>query len=382
MNIFLSIVFALFVVAITLAVFIYKKLWWVPLIVGVLIIIGVAWLLHSWMLIWWAVLLAGFSALSFLIKKKLWQNIFCLFVVVIIALGIYFLSPLFPNFHRSPVITPPLTQPAPLVIAELPAQPAILNTPCLEAVSKPAQVHGGKVELDLNDGDPFDFGLTIISPNVPQGDQTLVVLTEPGYIFDVVHPVMYFTSFRLQGTLGQAVCSATKLASNAQTFVFVGKATTPKGWTTTDKATGWWSEMVTKQYSENALTPGGDWTAIQIAVDDKNRDLKSDNLIYGQLWNPDTNGNVVHFQIEKGYVLSIPKGWQGTYWTVTGADPKIVQDRFVQASKEVVERDKLTLGNVTLLYCGTTIPTTKLQIGSDSLSWTTGLDGWQCTKIN
>lgn len=344
-----------------------------PIVIGTIVLILGIWY-FGWLYGLWAFLaIVALGALFWAMIRPSWRvlhYIFGLIFVLIIAVGIALV------FLSAMALTPLVTTSEPVV--ENTSTSAVNTATCTEAVSVASQVHGGKVEVDLNDGDPFDYSLTIVNPDVPQGDKTLVVLAEPGHIFDVVHPVMYFTSYRLQGTLDQAICSAKKLAGNASAYVFVGEAKTPEGWTTVSETQGWWTELVAKQYSEPALTPGGDWTAVQIADDDSNRDLKSENLIYGQLWNPNVGGVVVHFQIENDYTLTIPVGWQGTYWTVTGADPIIVQDRFVQASKEVIERDALSLKNVTLLYCGAHTPTTELVIGSDSLKWATTLEGWTC----
>jgi len=218
---------------------------------------------------------------------------------------------------------------------------------CTEAI-KESQTHGDKVLVDLNDGDPFDYSLTIVNPDVPSGNKTLVVLTDPMFMFDVVYPVMYFTSYRLGGTFDQALCSAQKLAGeNALAYIYVGKEDTPEGWSTI-ATEGWWTELVAKQYSEQPITPGGTWAAFQVEANNKSNTISAKTqLVYGQMWDPNKPGIVVHFQIEKGYEFTIPAGWQGTYWTVVDADPVLVQDRLVQASKEVVERDELNLSNVT-----------------------------------
>lgn len=328
---------------------------------------------------------------GFLILKGLWRLI--PFGIFILLAGVMIW--LFPRFVITPfeayLIT--LQQPCESCTVEsiptLPPvpDPKVTEEPpapsCTEAKVIESQTHGGKVEVDLNDGDPWSYSLTIVTPNTPSNTKTLVVLTEPGYIFDVVHPVMYFTSYRLQGNLDQVLCSTSILVEKkALAYVFVGEAKTPEGWTTAG-IKGWWTELVQKQYSdEKTVTPGGEWNTYQIAGSDKNRDLVSKNLIYGQFWNFHYDELVVHVQVQKGYTLKVLEDWQGTYWTVTGADPKLVQARFVQASKEVLKRDKLALGNMTLLYCGDPAnkPTTRLVVGSKSIGWTMGLKYWTCEK--
>jgi hypothetical protein len=321
---------------------------------------------HSWWFVLWAVLLA-LAIILLNVVINVWWKILLVVVLIAIVLGGFIITlPIL----RGELPTNPGTEPVPTI-------PPLGN--CTEAIVKESQTHGGKVELDLNDGDPFDYSLTVVNPNVPSGNKTLVVLTDPMYIFDVVHPVMYFTSYRLEGTFDQALCSALKLAGdNALAYVYVGKEATPKGWSTV-ATNGWWTELVAKQYSEQPITPGGDWAAYQVETSLKTQKIKAETqLVYGQMWNPNNSGTVVHFQIEKGYEFSIPAGWQGTYWTVVNADTVLVQHRLVQASYEVIERDALSIKNVTLTFCGTTVPTTELKIGNDALKWVTVLEGWDC----
>ena len=354
MNVIQSILYFVAVLFAVIVAIKTKKGWlrWLFIFLIVAATVTMALLFKSWLIPIWTFLLSVIVFLIVKIKRAFWRFVLYLLLIVSLFLGVTSISK--NTFTKS-----------------------VFPSSCNEAISVASQVHGGKVEIDLNDGDQFDYSLTIVSPDVPQSKDTLVVLTEPGYIFDVVHPVMYFTSYRLQGTLDQALCSAGKIGGNAKTFVYVGTASTPQGWKTVSE-NGWWTELVAKKYTDKALTPGGDWTTFQIAVDDKNRTLKSENIVYGQLWNPKESGKVVHFQIENGYKLVIPDGWQGTYWTVSGADPVIVQDRLVQASQEVIQRDNLIPGNVYLLYCGAKLPSNELTVEKDTIKWQTSLNGWIC----
>lgn len=286
-------------------------------------------------------------------------------------------------------IPAPTEMPATVVPADVASSPD--PSSCNSATIKSDQTHGGKVEADLNDGDPFDWSLTVINPDMPTSTDTVVVLTEKGYIFDVVYPVMYFTSFRIQGSQSQAICTALEMGGDNATYLYAGKQTRPDGFFPVSDTSGWWTSMEQKQYDGDALTPGGEWKTFQIASDDKDRDIESGSLTYyGQLWKSSVPGVVVHFQIEPSKILSIPTGWQGTYYSVTGADPTILQERFIEASKEVVIRDKIKSGNITLFYCGKTVTENKLTIddpstnwvtdllNGNSVSWTDSLEGWTC----
>lgn len=374
LGIAVSFVFALIIMGLTVWALLDQTRWWIPAIVVVVITTAMAIFFHSWWFVLWAFLLALVVVLVLMAVRIGWKILWIFLAVLIMAAGLLFTNS---AIKFAPKATNP-SESAP-----------VTTTTCTEAVSVESMIHGDKVLVDLNDGDPFDYSLTIVNPDQPSSTKTLVVLTEPGSIFDVVYPKMYFTSYRLRGTLDQALCSASKLAGDkALAYVFVGDAATPKGWTTFSTK-GWWTELVAKKYSDVPITPGGDWTSVQIGASDKVQTLSSDDLIYGQVWNPNKPGIVVHFQIESGYEFAIPAGWQGTYWTVTGADPVLVQDRFVQATKEVVERDGLSISGhaVTLFYCGQTTPTTELKIGADTLNWTTSLIDlgkstlaeWSCT---
>lgn len=364
----IAILFALLVVIMTAITITSKKtiLKVLAALIGVVATIIMAIVFHSWLFALWAAALAFlvFLVTIAIIKKKaILIGIFVLATLAAIVVGVLSTRPII--LDRLGMVGGPST-----IIP--------VDGNCQEAVVIESQTHGGKVEADLNDGDPFNYALTIVSPNTPSSTETLVVLTEPGNIFDVVHPVMYFTSYRLDGTLDQALCSASKLAGNkAFAYIFVGKAATPEGWTTVS-TTGWWTELVEKQYSEEAITIGVDSPAFQISADDKKRDLVSADVLHGQFWNPNVGGVVVHPQVGEGYTLSVPLGWQGTYWTIADGKPELVQARIVQTSKEVIERDALSPSNVTLLYCGATVPTTELKIGEITLKWVTSLDGWTC----
>jgi hypothetical protein len=279
----------------------------------------------------------------------------------------------------------PGTDPAPAD----PGSPADPGTPapagCVQAAEIEAATHGGKVIADLNDGDPFAYSLTIITPDVPSGEKTVAFLTEKGYIFDITYPVMYFTSYRLVGTLDQAVCSAAKLTGgNAAGYVFIGSAPAPTGWTNPSDVTGWWGELVVKQYSEDAIDIGVEAKTFQIATDDTSRAITAMGITHGQFWNPAVDGIVVHPQVEKGYTLTIPDREQGTGWAIIGGNAEKIQERIIQTSKEVVDRDNILVSkdktNLTLLYCGSTPPPTALVIGDVTVNWTTSLTGWTCTQ--
>lgn len=371
LNIALGVVFVILIIAMAIIAVKAEKLRWiiVAIIVGVGATIFMALYFHSWWFVLWAALLAlAIYLLS--VVTKVWLIVLLVAGLAVVAVGGLYLV-IAPQFH-SLLDGISFTNPV--------AENSATSNPgknCSEAEVVESQTHGDKVLVDLNDGDPFDFSLTIVNPDFTAGNKTLVVLVEPMYIFDVVYPKMYFTSFRLRGTLDQALCSAQKLAgSNAFAYVYVGKEATPKGWSTV-AIKGWWTELVAKQYSEQPITPGGTWAAFQVEDNNKANSINAKTqLVYGQMWDPNKPGIVVHFQIEKGYEFTIPAGWQGTYWTVVDADPVLVQDRLIQASKEVVERDALSISGkaVTLFYCGATTPDTELKIGADSLKWTTNLE--------
>ena len=374
LNYALAVIFGIAMVLFTYAIITIissRLIRWIAIAITIFLVIAFWIVFSNWLFALWAVLLSLLTWLFLIIHGWLWRVVVGLAILAVFIVGVIFTGP-------SINIFTPVAQ-----VGNTANSDAPIDLNCTAASVITSQTHGGKVEVDLNDGDPFDYSLTVVNPDLPTPTgKTLIVLAEPGHIFNVVHPVMYFTSYRLRGTLDQALCSVSKMNIGHFTYVFVGKASTPKGWTSTD-IKGWWTELVAKQYSdEKTITPGGDWTTFQIAGDDKNRDLKSENFIYGQFWNPNYGGTVVHVQVEKGYTLKVVNDWQGTYWTVTGADPILVQDRFIQASKEVLERDKLSLSNITLLYCGdpANMPTTKLVVGGNSLNWTSELKYWDCQK--
>ena len=386
------VIFSLTVIGLSFWALAQDSPWWLPavLIVGFIV---AGWIVFSWLFLPLAVCL---FLMVFWFKNSgtAGMIISSVLALAIIAGAFFLIAPAIKAKTVRVTFQPPITVTTsgslvtPTVTKTSSSAP-VVAADCTEAISIESQIHGGKVELDLNDGDPFNYSLTVISPDMPTSPNTLVVLTEPGSIFDVIHPVMYFTSYRLEGTLDQALCSASKLAGDkALAYVFVGKATTPNGWTTVSTE-GWWTELVAKQYSEKAITIGVDSLPFQIAADDKNRDLVSLDVLHGQLWDPtpakDEKLTVVHPEVGKGYTLVVPVGWEGTYWTISNGNSELVQARIIQTSKEVVERDGVSInpndyGHMVLLYCGdpNTVPTTELKIGNDTLKWVTSLAGWTC----
>jgi len=373
--------------------------WWIPAAIAAIVTGIVIFVPGMWWFVFFAMLLAFCLVGAAYAGKTVWIVFFYILTVAVAVVGLIVFNPAMQaqftpesvtvtaivTLEEPPAEVAPVectevvvseAMETPVPVAEVTPEPTeiveVTPVECTEAKVVESQTHGGKVLVDLNDGDPFDYSLTIVSPNTPSGSQTLVVLTEPGYIFDVVYEKMYFVSYRLQGTPEEVLCSVEKLAGNAKTYVYVGKSETPEGWETVS-AEGWWTELVEKQYSEAAITPGGEWTSYQIEAESSVQVLKATELTYGQLWKSSKPGYVVHFQIEPGDKFTIPAYWQGTYWTVVGGDPEMLQDRFIQASKEVVERDDLSIisgHSVVLFFCGETAPETYLQVENASIGWT------------
>ncbi len=201
---------------------------------------------------------------------------------------------------------------------------------------------------------------------------------------------MYFTDDRFTGTLDEAVCLADSLYPNAKTKIVIGADAAPSGWNTYDKTDGWWT-VSTWLYPEAAIQPKGLTCSpdIFVSADQKARTLttKEGEVIYGQFWQSTNEGVVVHIQVRPNESLTIPQGWQGTYWIWSG-DLKIgetdLQKRMLQATfHEVVSRDKITSNkNVTILACGTLPEVDKsiqsFKMDDGEVAWTTSLTGWTC----
>ncbi|HSV94985.1 MAG TPA: hypothetical protein VLH94_03380 [Spirochaetia bacterium] len=379
--------FAVIIIGSILLIPIFKNKWWIPAVIGALATLAFGLIFHTWWFLLLAFLLAALTTTAFFVSSG-WRIILAITIVLVTIGAIFVIVPRASgelNKYRSSI-----DDMGEIIASKInstnineasPANPIIpvVATDCVEAVIVESQTHGGLVEADLNDGDPFDYGLTVVNPDVPQGNQTLVVLTEPRGVFDVIYPKMYFTSYRLRGTLDEAICSALKLAPSAKNYVFVGEAAMPKGWTSVD-ITGWWTELVKKEYADEPIinTGSDEWPAYQLAPDDPNRTIDMDSAIYGQLWNPNIGGVVYHFQIEKGYKLTVGKWIQGTYWGIPDGATN-VQERIIQATNEVVLRDNLNPANVTLIYCGDSLPKTLLEKeGYVTVSWRAQYYGWKC----
>lgn len=382
-----SVFFAAVIVGASLLIPIFKGFWWIPVAVAAIFTLVYGLVFHTWWFLLIAVALAALTTACFFVTG--WWRVALAVVIVLVTIGAIFITLPGVSKEFDKIKFPSVSQVVPDISKAIDSAksgiPAANTKPsvdpsCSEAQIIESQTHGDRVIDDLNDGDPFDYSLTIVNPDFPQGNKTLVVLTEPMGNFDIVHPIMYFTSYRLRGTLDQAVCSANKMAGNAQTYVFVGKASTPAGWITVNEANGWWGELVAKQDVEAAINTGGaEWPSHQIAIDTKDRLLKFDTAVHGQVWNPATKG-VFHFQVAKGYQMVVPAGLQGTYWEIPDSAVN-VQERIIQGSYVVIVRDSINPGNLKLISCGDTLPTTKYEKeGFAAVNWTAAGASWKCEK--
>lgn len=250
---------------------------------------------------------------------------------------------------------------------------------CTEAIQVPDTESGGRVDLNLDNGDSHSWSVTIINPDLPSSDTTLVIVTEPMWSFDIEYPVMYFTSTHFDGTQAEVLCSAGKMADNSgELFVYVGSDILP-GWQSLD-STGWWEEMTTWQFEAEAIDAG---VVIQhfIVGQDVSRIVDATDVVlaHGQFWLPGYPGKVVHPQVASGFTLTLPSGWQGTWWSYSAPNADI-QSRIIEATaEEVVIRDEI--GTVVLLFCGPadSVPTTSFDLNGSTVTWVTNLDGWTCT---
>ncbi len=259
---------------------------------------------------------------------------------------------------------------------------------CQGAILVPGSNNSGRVELNLDNGDSHSWSVSVVNPDAVSGEQTLVVVTEPLWSFDIEYPVMYFTGARYDGTQEQVLCSANKLAEGTgELYVYAGVAA-PKGWYFADAAVGpWWSTMTVWQYEAEAIDAGKALDGF-IGAQDEFRFIKAYGLdrenqeivlAHAQLWRPGYPGKVVHPQIFAGYALASPKGWEGTYWTYAQPNEDI-QARIVEATeKEVLPRDQI--GTVVLLFCGPAdqVPATSFEFNGETVTWVTNLEGWTCT---
>lgn len=374
-------VFAVIIIAVVLLTPVFGSFWWIPVCAGVAATILFAVLFHTWWFVLWGFMLAvAFYLLSLAgIVQKAWYTIVIGVLCFVIVVGGLFV--IYPKVmgETNKIKVPDIAQVIPAITEKINSVKPSFDPNCSEAKLVSDKRAEGKVILDLSSGDPKSYSVTIINPNSAKSDETLVIMTDPGTSYDIVYDVMHFSSYRFTGTLEQVTCSAKKLSPNAKYYVYIGNSKTlPIGWT--DHGTsGWWMELTKKGFAYETVDTGeGEWPENYIAIDSKDRLIK--DAAYGQFWNPSIEGVVVHIQVAKGYSQSVSKYLQGTWWNIPDTAVN-VQEHIMTDEKNVQINDKLNPANITLLYCGDSVPSTELKVeGYAPVKWITEYPGWTCTK--
>lgn len=363
MSVFLGICFVFAIVIATLVAFVATKAW--QKIVAIVIGIGITALavifFHSWWLVLWAFLLSLATFLFALVKNKFLKIVLGVIVLGLAIGGIIFVLP---TTHSGG------------------------DANCSPATNL-GFTTGGEVINNIDDGDSAMGTILFVTRDNPSKDPVMFVIM-PGASVDVEYRgKMYFTSDRFDGSLVEATCLADSLHKGVSDKIVVGMdEALPTGW---QKAIeGWWTAS-TWLYQETAIQPQSLAASegIFVSTNQSKRDIvtKDGEVVYGQFWQPPNDGVVVHIQIRQNEKLTVPKGWEGTYWVWTG-DFKVgeteLQKRMLQATfTEVVDRDNLN--SVTLLACGTLPPELNASLYTlytgdkfGDVTWQSTLDGWTC----
>ncbi len=344
--------------------------WWIP-IPALLVVTVLAWIFfHTWLFAAWSVLLFGAIYLVAKRDETLWKILGVALALVICLFGLI-LTNRYTTFEGK------------AKEACTPAQNLELTT-------------DGMVVNNIDDGDNSMGTIIMVTRDTPTKEPVVFVIPAGASVDVEYRGDMYFTTDRFSGTLAEGACLADKLYKNVNDKIVVenGDEAIPAGWKAREAVDGWWKSS-TWLYKEANIEPLG-LTATEgifVSVDQKNRDLitKEGEVIYGQFWQPPLDGVVTHIQVRTNEKLTIPEGWEGTYWVWTG-DFKIgetdLQKRMLQATfKEVVNRDNIK--SVTLLSCGTlppeidesvyTLYTGETTFGD--VTWTSDIEGWACNGL-
>lgn len=368
MNVFLGIIYALAIMITVLVVLVATKTWQkiLAIAIAVAIITLVVVFYHSWWMVAWAALI-GMGFFAFVkVKAKDHKVLKVILGIVVLALvigGIFFVLP---TTHFG-------------------------DTNCQPAANL-GFTTGGEVINNLDDGDSVMGTILYVTRDNPTKDPVMFVIM-PGASVDVEYRgKMYFTSDRFSGSLTEGTCLANSLHNVDDKIVIGADEALPAGW---QKAIdGWWSAS-TWLYQEAAIQPQGLSASkgIFFSADQSKRDIvtKDGEVVYGQFWQPPHDGSVVHIQVRPNQSLTIPQGWEGTYWVWTGdlkVGEKELQKRMLQATfVEVVDRDNLN--SVTLLSCGTLPPELDASLYTlytgdkfGDVTWQPAHDGWTCQPKN
>ena len=284
-------------------------------------------------------------------------------------------------------------------------------TDCQPARLVDGSENQGKVLNNIDNGDGTSWAVTVVNPDHQAGDQTLVVITDPGATFDIEYALMYYNSARFEGSQKEVACSAETFSDGTgEIFVFVGALPALDGWQWVDSSKcpagevcetsleGWWDTFKVWNYEEKPLDAG---KAVEsfISADAKDRSLSSINgvvVTHGQTWCAGFPGKIVNPQIAEGYTLTVPACWQGTFWSYTDPEENI-QERVIQTTREQTSRDEVeaTVATVIMPFCGpqNEVPETSLEYKDKIWSWATTTDqgktwtvdgkvvlkGWSCT---
>jgi len=343
--------------------------WWIP-IPALLAVTVFAWIFfHTWLFAAWSVLLFGAIYLVAKTQGTLWKILGVALALVICVFGL-----LLTNSH--------------------------INFEGKSKACNPAQnlelTTDGMVVNNIDDGDNSMGTIIMVTRDTPTKDPVVFVIPAGASVDVEYRGDMYFTTDRFDGSLAEGACLADQLYKNVDDKIVVepDKEAIPAGWKALKAVDGWWKSS-TWLYKEDNIEPAG-LTATQgifVSTSQKNRDLvaKEGEVIYGQFWQPPLDGIVTHIQVRSNEKLTIPEGWEGTYWVWTGdfnLGETDLQKRMLQATfHEVVDRDDIK--SVTLLSCGTlppeldksvyTLYTGESQFGD--VTWVSGLASWTCEAM-
>lgn len=247
----------------------------------------------------------------------------------------------------------------------------------------------GPVDDNHDDGDAVMGSIMHITRDDPVTDPALFLIV-PGYNIDVEYAGrMYFVTDRYDGkaSVSEGAALAISLYEADTLRIFVGPENqTPEGFVFWTEAEGWFL-LKDWKYSEEPIRPEGLVCSEGkfIGTTDTKREITAgeNEVLYGQSWTISNPGYVVHFQVRPGETLTVPAGWEGTYWVWSGnlkVGETDLQKRLIQATfKEVVDRDDIK--GVQLLIVGD-LPAdidpnfTQFEFNNETVTWDSQADGW------
>ena len=247
------------------------------------------------------------------------------------------------------------------------------------------------VYVDLRDGDRIMPSVVTVKPVL--GGKNLIVVTDPGFAMDIIYQSMIFSSYKLEGSQAEVLCFVAQLPEAKDAVkVYIGNEI-PNGYTSVEKAKGWWDSLTTRTYStdEEDLDAGKAIPSFIPAGATKEMRTISptgNEADYGQFWITTQPGQVVHYVVLSGYKFTIMAGYEGTNFHYATVAANFF-DNVIQKTGYVVEQDHVW--GVKLVLCGPATATDTILNSAYTTDagltvpvhaeWQTSLSGWACEKV-